>query len=256
VLLLPTEQQWRDATAQNINLNAILCALRDSTPLRRADLRTNGYFHPFAAKQLVVEDGIVYNYGRSKHLNTRSLQLRVVQESLRRTVFAACHVSPFAGHSGRDRTMYQIQARFWWPSMTRDIATEVSACGHCMLGNYTSHESQAILQTQEASNEPFDIIFLDVWSPSDGFLSKDGKLKSVTMTDCLTGFTDLAFTNENNGFFNAKAIAELVLQNFFVRRGIPRMVVHSQRRRPVCQRVPSHVPSPTYSLRSGIKGEP
>jgi hypothetical protein len=44
------------------------------------------------------------------------------------------------------------------------------------------------------------------------------------MTDCLTGFTDFAFTNENNGF-NAEDMAELVLQNFFVRRGMPRMVV-------------------------------
>jgi len=92
-----------------------------------------------------------------------------------------------------------------------------------MLGNNTSHENQAILQTQ-ASDEPFDIIFLDVWSPGDGVLSKDGKHKSVTMTDCLTGFTDFAFTNESNGF-NAEDMAELVLQNFFVRRGMPRMVV-------------------------------
>jgi hypothetical protein len=72
VLPLPTEQQWRDATAHDFDLNAISCALRNSTPLRRADLRAKGYFHPFAEKQLVVENGIVYNYGRSKHLNTRA----------------------------------------------------------------------------------------------------------------------------------------------------------------------------------------
>jgi len=92
-----------------------------------------------------------------------------------------------------------------------------------MLGNNTSNENQAILQTQ-ASDKPFDIIFLDVWSPGNGVLSKDGNHKSVTMTDCLTGFTDFAFTNENNGF-NAEDMAELVLQNFFVQRGMPRMVV-------------------------------
>ena len=44
------------------------------------------------------------------------------------------------------------------------------------------------------------------------------------MTDCLTGFTDFTFTNESNGF-NAEDMAELVLQNFFVQRGMPRMVV-------------------------------
>jgi len=33
VLPLPTEQQWRDATAHDFDLNAIACALRDSTPL-------------------------------------------------------------------------------------------------------------------------------------------------------------------------------------------------------------------------------
>ena len=83
--------------------------------------------------------------------------------------------------------------------------------------------TKTILQTQ-ASDEPFDIIFLDVWSPDKGVLSKDGKHKSATMTDCLTGFTDFAFTNENKGF-NAEDMAKLVLQNFFVRRGMPRMVV-------------------------------
>jgi hypothetical protein len=70
VLPLPTEQQWRNATAHDFDLNAIACALRNSTPLRRADLRAKGYFHPFVEKQLVVENGIAYNYGRSKHLNT------------------------------------------------------------------------------------------------------------------------------------------------------------------------------------------
>jgi hypothetical protein len=122
--------------------------LTDCNILIRYNLQTEAWRKTEAERQHEIDS-------RSKHLNKRSLQLRVVPESLQRTVFAACHVPPFAGHSGRNRTMYQLQSRFWWPSMTRNVATGVSACGHCMLGNNTLHEYHAILQNQ-ASNEPFD----------------------------------------------------------------------------------------------------
>jgi hypothetical protein len=122
-----------------------------------------------------------------------------------------------------------------------------------MLGNNTLHENEAILQSK-ASDESFDIIFLDVWSPGDGVLSKDGKHKSVTMTDCLTGFTNFAFTNESKGF-NAEDTAELVFKKLLCPT---RNATHGRscRQRPVCRRVSSNVRSATDSVRSSIESEP
>jgi CheY-like chemotaxis protein len=50
--------------------------------------------------------------------------------------------------------------------MTRDITEFVLSCAYCRLSNATSHEAQSILQAIE-TQEPFDVIFLDVWTPGD-----------------------------------------------------------------------------------------
>jgi hypothetical protein len=62
---------------------------------------------------LLSAEVAVRNYGRSRHLATYCLRLRVVPISLRRTVFAACH-------SGCARIMFRLQTRFGWPTMVRD----------------------------------------------------------------------------------------------------------------------------------------
>jgi hypothetical protein len=93
-------------------------------------------------KRFQIEDGILYYFEHSKSARLRQLQLKVVPGPLRSLVIAACHSSPFGGHSGTQKTLYRIQSRFWWPGMLRDIKTGVQGCAHCNLANAASHEAQ------------------------------------------------------------------------------------------------------------------
>ena len=42
------------------------------------------------------------------------------------------HDKPLAGHFGRDRTLDLIYREYWWPNMSRDIATYTRACQLCI----------------------------------------------------------------------------------------------------------------------------
>jgi CheY-like chemotaxis protein len=72
--------------------------------------------------------------------------------------------------------------------MTEDITEFVRSCTYCRLSNATtSHEAQSILQAME-TQEPFDVIFLDVWMPGD-FPAKWGEIKGLT---CISSFAEAA----------------------------------------------------------------
>ena len=64
-----------------------------------------------------------------------------VPVSLRQTVMAEHHNTPFAGHLGRDKTIERVQRNFWWPRLTADIAAYVRTCPTCQ-------------QTKSRSNRP------------------------------------------------------------------------------------------------------
>ena len=108
----------------------------------QASLRDKGYWNPLSNGRLEVEGGLVYHYEEPHQARICQLRMRVVPPGLRRVVVAACHASPFAGHSGRCRTYYQVITRFWWPMVLHDVNQMVSGCSHCWLANNALHDSQ------------------------------------------------------------------------------------------------------------------
>ena len=133
VIPLPTEDQWKDAMASNLDLQLIVQWMSASEPKIgcQALLKEKGYWNPFINGRLEVEGGLVYHYEEPCWARIHQLRTRVVPPSLRGVVIAACHALPFAGHSGRCRTYYQVVTRFWWPMVSHDVNQMVSGCGHC-----------------------------------------------------------------------------------------------------------------------------
>jgi hypothetical protein len=220
VLPLPTHQQWKDATAADHDLAAICQALRLGRPLQLADLSDKRYFEPFQSGQFDLEDDILYCYERSKIARVRQLRTRVVPIALRRVMVVACHSSPFGGHSGFTRTLYRIQARYWWPGMTRDIREGVVGCAHCNLANTVSHEAQLKLNTL-ACDGPFDVVFIDFWSPGD-ITDKYGNTKVLTYLDGMTSFAMSSFVQQ--GQIDSARVADMCMSHFFTTVGLPRLV--------------------------------
>ncbi len=47
--------------------------------------------------------------------------------------------SPVSGHPGSQRTLSLIQARYWWPSMARDVSQFVRGCSVCVISKSPHH---------------------------------------------------------------------------------------------------------------------
>ncbi len=37
------------------------------------------------------------------------------------------------GHQGRDRTLYLVKRRFYWPGVDKDVERKVASCENCIL---------------------------------------------------------------------------------------------------------------------------
>jgi hypothetical protein len=112
--------------------------------------------------------------------------------------------------------------------MLVDIRTVVVHCGHCIIGDNTSHTSQQIL-TAISTHKPFDIISMDVWHPGITQGNSTSKivdrtwLNKATLT-CLcntTGFTSTAFIPQ----VDAEAVTQAAFSNFLIPNGLPKMIL-------------------------------
>jgi hypothetical protein len=221
LLPIPDDNQWRQATIDDHDLSCILTAFANNRVPEARELNDNAYLSAIQRNQVECDVGIVYYYERSRTARLRQLRTKVVPTSLRRVVISACHSSPFAGHSGITRTLFRVQTRFWWPGVVRDVTDGVRSCAHCNLANATSHEQQSLLHTLSC-DVPFDVVYLDIWSPGD-MPDKYGNVKVLTFIDCMTGFAMATFLTQ--GDIDARTLADAALTAFFGAVGLPRLVI-------------------------------
>jgi hypothetical protein len=102
------------------------------------------------------------------------------------------------------------------------VRQSVLRCGHCIVGNNTCHSAQQILQVRISTDEPFNVIAMDIWYPwithRDSEYSKikvtQGKNKTTLTSICTTTrFATTAFLPEVN--------SEVVTQHFFAHLFVP-----------------------------------
>lgn len=63
------------------------------------------------------------------------VDLVVVPEKLRKTVFNAAHTNLLAGHHGYRKTKQKMAASFYWLGMSQDVHQWSRACDTCQRGN-------------------------------------------------------------------------------------------------------------------------
>jgi hypothetical protein len=213
---------WQQATTQDHDLNIIKTILETEGELLKATLEKKAYYKEWSEGKLNVEDGILYQLEEPKASRIRQLQRRVVPKSLIPTILAAYHATPLAGHTGLYKTYWRIAARYWWPGMSKDIREAVLNCGHCRLANATSHHAQQILKAL-STDEPFDIISMDLWHPGKTARNPDTKYQKAILTSLcnMTGFASMAFVQE----ITSDLIARLAFSHCFVPNGLPKLII-------------------------------
>ena len=221
-LPLPTTAQWKALSASDQDIALLLKAIpsRMDPTNAKTKLIDRGYWRPWKQDKLDVEDGLLYHYEEPKRARLKHIRQCVVPKSLRKLVCTSCHASPMAGHSDLSKTYYRIVVRFWWPKLHKDIVRFVKSCAHCRIANNASHEAQMTLRILE-SDAPFDVMFLDIWSPGD-IPDTAGNFKVLTALCCMTGYAiGVPLPKE----ITSTSLAHLSFMHIFVPFGLPRLVI-------------------------------
>jgi hypothetical protein len=220
-IALLTDEALREASAGDNDINLIISALADGSTVAKKDLSEKRYFTEWKKGNFDTENGILFFHEEGRRATVRQLRLRVVPKELRMAIFSACHSSPMAGHSSVKRTLFRIEARFWWPGRWKDVTELVTSCAHCRMGNAARHESTGLLQGMcEAA--PLEVVFLDFWSPGKSVTDPSAASTVLTYVCCMTGFAAVGFAG---GEITAEKVAALALESFFGPFGLPKMIV-------------------------------
>jgi Integrase zinc binding domain len=147
---------------------------------------------------------------------------------LRQAIYTAYHATPLAGHVGFYKTYWRIAARYYWPSMYSDVRQAVLECGHCILGNNTSHHAQQILGSLSMDDEPFDIIAIDIWIPGatkakGTYIEDKAMIRQAALTSLcnLTGFATVGFLDSLEG----EKVTKVLMSQILLPNGLPKLVL-------------------------------
>ncbi len=226
-LPMPTIQEWKDQSAVDPDISYMISKIKAKAIPQVTKLQNREYYRMWAKGHLEVEDDILCQWEHPKATKMRQLRRRVVPVGLRQVVYTAYHASPLAGHVGFYKTFWRIAARYYWPTMYKDIRQAEVECGHCILGNNVSHQAQQILGSL-TTDEPFDIISIDIWIPGvtlskGSYVPDKSNVRQAALTSLcnLTAFSTVGYLNS----LEADQITTVLLSSIIMPNGLPKLVL-------------------------------
>ena len=159
------------------------------------------------------DDGVLYR-------TTAERTQLVLPKKLVPLVFTELHVS--MGHLGKGRTLQLIRDRFYWPKMENDVthfATKICSC----VKRKKPHIVPVVPMHTFSSAAPLELIGLD-------FLRLDtcsgGYQYLLVLSDHFSKFVQVYPTTNTS----AKTAADRLYNDFMLRYGLPRKILHDQGR--------------------------
>ena len=117
----------------------------------------------YAIKGLTKEDS--HWEQRDRILYYKNLLYIPKDEKIRETIIQQNHDHPLAGHPGVKRTKDLILAKYYWPTLRKDIEKYVAGCDKCQKNKSVSKASKTPLQPNEIPQNPWEIISVDIIGP-------------------------------------------------------------------------------------------
>ena len=127
---------------------------------------------------------------------------------------------PTAGHLAFLRTFLNVQKRYYWPDMAKDIKEYCKACVTCQETKKLSNSVRPLLRPIDEARGPFDIISIDFIGP---FSPKSTQGNSYIMvTSCLfSKFIDCVALER----ITALSTAQALVKRIFYQHGAPRCIL-------------------------------
>ena len=108
-----------------------------------------------------------------------------VPEKIKYFIILYYHTHALSNHQGVDRTLSQIQRRFYWPGIKQDTQNQISACHICQLGKRGKGPEKYFAHTWNAEH-PMQIVQWDSVGPLPE--SSEGHKYILTIMDRFSNF--------------------------------------------------------------------
>ena len=169
--------------------------------------------------RFVCLDGLLYRR-RKRDADDASTDQLVLPVECRHRVMAVAHAIPLGGHLGKRKTTQRVTQRFYWPTVSRDVAEFCRSCKTCQLDS-ARRVSRAPLVPLPIISEPFRRIAMDIVGPLPK--SRSGKRFILVVCDYATRYPEAVPLRS----IDAEHIAEELVQ-IFSRVGIPEEILTDQ----------------------------
>lgn len=154
-----------------------------------------------------IKDGILY---RKRQVSDDILLQLVLPEHYIDWALKGLHDD--VGHQGRDRTLWLVKQRFFWPGQEKDVIRKVQTCPNC-IRRKSSTKAQAHLVPFQSSH-PMELVCIDYLSLER---SQGGYENILVITDHFTRYAQAIPTRNQT----AQTTARVLFENFFTHYSFP-----------------------------------
>jgi hypothetical protein len=131
------EQQIRDAAQTDAKYAELLA--QPAEALQRLGLRVS--------KSVLLRGSRVYVPSDAK---------------LKTSILAECHDAKLSGHLGSQKTLEQVQRRFYWPGLEDDVKSYVTSCDACQRNKPSHQKKMGLLQPLPVPERPWQWVSMDL----------------------------------------------------------------------------------------------
>ena len=154
--------------------------------------------------KLVIKKEVLY---RVSKLNDETIYQLILPAAYRDIALRGLHDD--AGHQGRDRTLYLVNSRFYWPGMNKDVEGKVANCPNCILRKTKSNRFAELVSIE--TSQPFDMICIDFLCLEQ---SKGGYENILVITDHFTRYAQAIPTRNQTAQTTARCLWEFFIQHY------------------------------------------
>ncbi|KAK4309250.1 hypothetical protein Pmani_007956 [Petrolisthes manimaculis] len=172
---------------------------------------------------LRLDRGILSKHWVSTGESSTGMWLVVVPRALRAELLQEVHAGLTSGHQGVKKTLSRLRRRFYWIGMRKDVEEWCRACDVCSAKKGPARRTRAPLQLYQVG-APMERVAVDIAGPFP--LTSRGNRFICVIMDYFTKWPE-AYALPNH---EAGTVAEVLVDQFFTRFGVPRELHSDQGR--------------------------